>query len=383
MSLVFNQEKAEEKPEMTLVRILNVPDFVEKYLDIDTRLRLRKTCTTIREIINKKPLHIDWLIYDCYGKTIKISTHGGFEVLYEIIEEGLRVRYLDREKTIDAKNEEEQIEVIQRDLMSILDHGKLRIGILNIEDDYSAGLYDEEPPMGIRALRNTLNQLPNKLKIKSLEYLVKELDDAFIATLKTIEHLKSLQLSFGPYDMKQFKINLFELEEWKRLKSLKIWDPQLSLSDIISSYTHFENAHLAIGSFYACSDNTSLHNFVMELKDKLLQNPNLKQLKIEAISRMKAHDVKDIKSSLQQYNINNTPYPCWVSIPYPDSDKKLEMLVDKKMIWFKGPCYVKGEWEEDSSDEDDEDESDDYEDEEDDDEDEEEALNLYYYYYPQ
>ncbi|KAF1763130.1 hypothetical protein GCK72_011396 [Caenorhabditis remanei] len=120
----------------------------------------------------------------------------------------------------------------------------------------------------------------------------------------------------------------------------------------------------------------------MELKDKLLQNPNLKQLKIEAIARMKARDVKDIKTSLKKYSTNNAPYPCWVSIPYPDSDKKLEMLVEKRIIWFKGPYYVEIEVEdssdeddendEEESDEDDEDESDHYEDEEDDDEDQEE-----------
>ena len=53
---------------------------------------------------------------------------------------------------------------------------------------------------------------------------------------------------------------------------------------------------------------------------------------------------KRIKASLQQYKINNDPYPCRACIPYPDSDKKFKMLVTKKMIWFKGPCYVEGDY---------------------------------------
>ncbi|EFP10414.1 hypothetical protein CRE_22927 [Caenorhabditis remanei] len=55
------EEEVKEKPQVTLVQVLNVPDFVEQYLDIDTRLCLRKTCTTIRKIVNEKRLHIGCL----------------------------------------------------------------------------------------------------------------------------------------------------------------------------------------------------------------------------------------------------------------------------------------------------------------------------------
>ena len=54
-------------------------------------------------------------------------------------------------------------------------------------------------------------------------------------------------------------------------------------------------------------------------------------------------DFEEINASLQQYNTNNAPYPCWITIPYPDSEKKLKMLVKRKMIWFKGPSYVEEE----------------------------------------
>ncbi|KAF1763128.1 hypothetical protein GCK72_011394 [Caenorhabditis remanei] len=368
MSLVSNQDVVvkEEKPEVTLAQILNVPDFVENYLDIDTRLRLRKTCFNIRKIINEKLLNIDRLTYKFEAKFTEISTNGDFEG-------GLRVKYWDKEKVINTDDEEDQAEIIQRHFMSIFGHEKLRIDTLRIEDR-SVGWFMKESRIGKRALRRTFNELFNKLKVRNLEYYTVVIDSFLVVLLRTIDpdHLKFLEIDIHTLleNKEMFYGHLYDLEEWKRLKSLK-FDGLLKFSEIISDYTHFENAYLVI---YESQDNDEyclsdlpLHTFVMELKDKLLQNPNLKQLKFLMNWDIQDSDVEDIKASLQQYNTDNAPFPCWISIPYPDSDKKLEMLVNKQfisenlIIWFKGPCYVKGEWEEDSSDEDDEDDSNDEE----------------------
>ncbi|EFP10400.1 hypothetical protein CRE_22966 [Caenorhabditis remanei] len=345
----FGLKKMEE---ITLAQVLNVPDFGARYLDIDTRLRLRKTCTTIREIINQKPLHIDCLHYECEGENIEISTNEGFKVTYKINEEGLKVTSRDRVKSINAESEEKKIKLIQQDLMSILCSEKLRINTLRIESDQmSLG-----PRIGMKALRNTLNQIPNKLKINNLEYFVLESRDVVLkAALKKIdpEHLRFLQRKNESFYWASI-LNIYtaaSIKEWKRLKSLKISCPKLLIPDIINSYTHFEYAHLEICRFYGRSD-IMLSKYIIVLIDKLLQNPNLKQLKICAENEMGAVEFQDINGILQQYN-NNAPYSCWISIPYPDSDKKLEMLVEKNMIWFKGPCYVKGELEEERSDEED------------------------------
>ncbi|EFP10480.1 hypothetical protein CRE_22935 [Caenorhabditis remanei] len=344
MSIVFNNDEVEVKPEATLAQIFNVPDFVGKYLDIDTRFCLRATCTTIREIINEKPLHIDHLNYNSNGNAILISTNGTLKVSYQIIEEGLRVRYWDRMRLINAISKEEKVEIIQRDLKSILGSEKLRIGTFEIENNHISGVYDEKPPIGLRALRNTMSQVPNKLKIINLEYWAVELDEVFIVALKRIdlENFKCLKLTVAPFFNNCTPIwkDLYDLEEWKRLKSLKVYNWQLDVLDILRFFTHVENAHFEINSFYNTSDFTS---FVMELKDKLLQSPNLKQFKIHANKKMLDSDFEEINASLQQYNTNNAPYSCWISFPYPDSDKKLELLVEKKMLWFKGPCNVEGE----------------------------------------
>ena len=54
-------------------------------------------------------------------------------------------------------------------------------------------------------------------------------------------------------------------------------------------------------------------------------------------------EFEDIKASLQKYNTNNNWWPCWVNIPYPASDKKLQLRVKNDVILFKGPCYAKEE----------------------------------------
>ncbi|KAF1763125.1 hypothetical protein GCK72_011391 [Caenorhabditis remanei] len=98
-----------------MAQVLNVPNFVEKYLDIDARLRLRKTCTAVREIINKKPLHIDCLHYKCCGIFILIFTNEFLYVAYKISKKGLNVENGDRVEKIGAKSDEERIEIIERD----------------------------------------------------------------------------------------------------------------------------------------------------------------------------------------------------------------------------------------------------------------------------
>ncbi|KAF1763146.1 hypothetical protein GCK72_011412 [Caenorhabditis remanei] len=358
-------EKVEEKAEIALARILNVPEFVEKYLDIDTRLRLRKTCSLFREIIYEKRLQIDYLRYTCSGNSIEIYTKKGFKVLYESIHGKLRVTNGDRVRVINAKNETEKIEIIQRDLMSILGSKKLRIDTIRIEhqrpshfvDEYcywrSLGSQGEQPLTGMIALQNTFNLVPNKVKISKLEYCIDEETDVFIETMKTIDpdHLQFFQLIRSGHDCWTPFVNLYNLEQWRRLKSLDVRCPQLTVSNIIRFYTHFENAHLNIGSFHDISDETPLQNSIMMIKDKLLQNPNLKQFKVKSRYCMSDTDFEEINASLQQYNTNNAPYQCWVSIPYPDSDKKLQLLVKKRIIWFKGPCYVEEEVKEENAEE--------------------------------
>ncbi|EFP10435.1 hypothetical protein CRE_22934 [Caenorhabditis remanei] len=358
----------EEVESLTLLgQVLNIPNFVGKYLDIDLRLRLRKTCKTIRKIINEMPLHIECLQYKCNGNTIEISTNEDMKIIYVIMEgNGLVVTNGNRWKFIHAENNEKQIKIIQRDLMTILCSQKLKIDTLRIENDqisvFDIRGYDDSTQIGKRALWRTLNQVLGKLQVRKLEYLVEEVDDLLIETLEKIdpEHLKFLQLRINRYVRIRAEDweYLYNLEQWKRLATLTIRFPQLSASDILSFYTHFENALLEISDFFKREDAISKPDVVLQIKQKLLENPNLEQFIICASEDMSDSDFDDINASLQQYNINNAPYPCWISIPDPDSDKKLELLVKKKIIWFKGPCYVKGEWEEDSSDEDDEEDED-------------------------
>ncbi|KAF1763154.1 hypothetical protein GCK72_011420 [Caenorhabditis remanei] len=259
-----------EQPKVTLAQILNVPDFVEKYLDIDSRLRLRKTCKTIRKILDEKPLHIDRLNYKCNGKFIEISTDGGFRVFYEIIEIGVKVTNGNKKKLIRKRFKKKQIKIIQRDLLSILGNGKLRIDSFRIENSEISGLYDEKPPIGMRVLQNTVNRLTSKLNVKKMVYLVYVVDKALVEMVKVMnpEHFQSLQFSFERYlynctlDWK----DLYNLEQWKQLKSLNIFYPFLAVSDIVNSYTHFENAHLKIRSFYDFFDENSIWDKFMQIK---------------------------------------------------------------------------------------------------------------------
>ncbi|EFP10455.1 hypothetical protein CRE_22925 [Caenorhabditis remanei] len=275
----FSQEdlngEVEEKPEMTMAKVFNVPGFAEQYLDIPTS-------------------------------------------------------------------------------------EKLRIDTLEIEDDRTSGW---EPPIGLRALRNTFSQVPNKLKITNLEYCVLDESEVLMETLKAIdpEHLESLQLNFQRYVYNCNPVweDFYNLEQWKRLKTLNLQCPGLALSDIMKFFTHVENSNLEIHSFYGVNE-ISKHNEVMQIIEKLLQNPNLEQFIIEASYGLKSLDFADIYASLRQYDVNCDP---WVDIPYPDSDKTLMMWVETNKIWFKGPCFVE---EEESSDEDDDEEETEDEDEEDD-----------------
>ncbi|EFP10471.1 hypothetical protein CRE_22929 [Caenorhabditis remanei] len=307
-----------EVKEVTLAHVLNIPEFDGKYLDIDARLRLRKTCTTIREIINEKMLDIDCFYYRSNRMGIDISTNDNFYVIYKIIEGGLSVVNEDSEKFFNTNNEEEQMEMIQKDLMSILCSEKLRIDSFIIEHSQR-----NNPKFGMKALRNTFNQLPHKLKVRYLEYVVEENCEVLIETLKTMDpkHFKSLKLwiKLGRHDWIPSWEELNDLEQWKRLKSLHLIFGGLNSLHIIRCFTHLENAHLKIDSFDDYLELTPVHIFVMQFKDKLLQNPNLKQFKVRADRRIRNSHFEEINASLQQYNTNNDPYPCWISIPYPDS----------------------------------------------------------------
>ncbi|EFP10424.1 hypothetical protein CRE_22933 [Caenorhabditis remanei] len=352
-----------EVKEVTLAHVLNIPEFDGRYLNIDARLRLRKTCKTIREALSEKSLNIDNFFYRSNRTDIGISTNDNFYVIYKIIEGGLSVMNEDSEKFFNM-NEEEQIEMIQLDLTSILGHEKLRIDSFIIEHSRRT----EELPIGMKALQNTFDQVPNKLKVRNLEYVVEENREVFLDTLKTMDpkHLKSLKLwiKLGPDNWVPRWDELNNVEQWKHLKSLYVDYWGLDVLDVIRFFTHLENAHLKIESFYDCLEGIPLHDLLMRFKDKLLQNHNLKQFKVRAERQIRNSHFEIVNATFQQYNTNNTPYPCWISFPYPDSDKKLEMLVERKMIWFKGPCYVEGEWEEEIDHDDDEEED---EDEEDDD----------------
>ena len=162
------------------------------------------------------------------------------------------MKYWDKEKVINTDDEVDQIEIIQRDFMSIFGQGKMKIETLRIEDRPGNGFF-RHSEIGKRALLRTFNELFNKLKVRNLEYSADDWDFALVVALRTIdpEQLKFLKLEI------KFMDNLFttvwkdlpNLEQWKRLKTFDVRVPQVSVSDIISFNAHVENTFLTIDDF--------------------------------------------------------------------------------------------------------------------------------------
>lgn len=112
------------------------------------------------------------------------------------------------------------------------------------------------------------------------------------------------------------------------------------------TYDYFrilEAAHLKLVRFkLLCFD----YSRVMVFKDKLLQNPLLREIKIFWPNSFPDH-FDEINIQLGTFNQKDTQHPRWARFPYPPPNEGLvlEMAVFGDYIWFKGPEYIEGEME--------------------------------------
>ncbi|EFP10402.1 hypothetical protein CRE_22937 [Caenorhabditis remanei] len=323
----------------TLEEVIGVmKEQILKYVDVKTRLTLRRTCRSIRATVDTCSQNIQKLKY-FYGDDFIELFVDDFSVRYEFIKGGILVRHEENLKLVRVTDDEEKLEMMRMELMTILGNEKLRIATWRIEEKDP-----ELQTLGMRVLRHILDQLPpQKLKVTRLEYILLDLSEDFTKTLESLDsaYLESLFLSHDPNhrDCVNFDDAIYDLEQWKQLKTLEMDHHLSDMRELTRSWTHFERARV---NFEICVDSEtrmweSVHDEVMELKEVLLKHPALNQYQI-LFKNMRPADFNKLNETL------GTNGPAWTTFKDPGSDKNvLKMLVTEKMIWFKGPCYAEEE----------------------------------------
>lgn len=287
-NIVSKKEVAEEAVvkrnfRVALIEILKVPDFMNKHLDVDARLRLRKTCYILRKILDTNVPFIEHLTFMCEGSLIEIEIDGGLLVSYEPTTEGVLIKHKQGSKLVITSNEVEKYEMIRTELMTIFGNEKLNIGTFKVQENRNFSIHDEKA--GMKLLKYILDMLPHQLKVGKLDYKVLETEFDFCRLMESMDpnHCKSFQVIHDYYsneDDGKTLATVYQTDQWKSLKSVCIDEPTLFFKRLIDDCTHVEIGHFHYQSISYDEENQKIEDIFPELIEKLLQNPNLKQFRI-------------------------------------------------------------------------------------------------------
>ncbi|EGT31696.1 hypothetical protein CAEBREN_04361 [Caenorhabditis brenneri] len=270
-------------------------DVIE-YSDWRSRATLRKTCKPLRELADATRFRIKKFVID--------GRDGGVEII------------LDNHAAI--------YEVYRRatnDLKTILMNPKLEIEEFlldsiewNISHRFERSIFEAFP-------------LSHSLHVENFSWEGQSPTDEFITLVRTLnsETLKSISVQYLHLD--SFG-ELSETPQWMNAKKFKSIDCDFPEGSFIH-LAHFEKA------IVEDADVSLPFEEVIELKDRLLLNPKLDQLKIKLFCR----NDRQFKRAFRRLNITDG----WANFDYPDSNLKLSLRVTSVYVWFKGPCYVEDE----------------------------------------
>ncbi|EFP10451.1 hypothetical protein CRE_22924 [Caenorhabditis remanei] len=327
-----------QKKEVTLERILKLPNFVPKYVNVETRLRLRKTSFGIRDFLDNETYNIDKLTYEYGSDYIKISGDEEFAVKYENIDGGILMRNNGNLQLIQEKSEDKKIGIVQSDLMAILRNEKLRIQILKLQKKLTSDNGNYE--FGEDVLKHAFSQLLQQLKVRKL---ISGTDEIVLVMAKMDpSYLQSLRLT-DVHTTNSFKETIYGLPQWKNLKIVHINNDLSSVRDIIENWTHFRVARLKFDCLRVILKNKFVHDGVIELIKKLRGSPNLRQYRIQ-LHRISVAEYNKILETLRTGIFTNKKSNLG-NFEYPRSSGTVEMVVTRKSIWFEEQS-VSGDWSE-------------------------------------
>ncbi|EGT55010.1 hypothetical protein CAEBREN_09092 [Caenorhabditis brenneri] len=319
---------------------------VVSYLDLASRMSLRKTCHLFRHLVDIDKLSIDTLTINLCLRCIKITINESLGICYTKSKSKncCKVEYNNSSKDVESSFTKAAF----RDLAIILSNPRWEIEVLTVHEN----IYGDLPLKTNLAFRRFMNSLENKPKVECLGVSSHSSDTLLYSILRNLNETFIKTIEIDPLDQLQFeKYEIFELPQWKNATS--IFTLHLTLSP--DKWHHFLDFNKCVTWFWSADGLTSDQFLVW--KDKLLQNPQLDQAKIRIGSRngLDLTIINELNESLGIQGVG-----VWAKINYPESQKKLSICVAKNFIWFKGPEYEESEetdvedeeidYEEDSSD---------------------------------
>ncbi|CAL2035657.1 unnamed protein product [Caenorhabditis brenneri] len=272
----------------------HVLENVIEHSDWRARATLRKTCKSLRKLVDNTRFRIKNFVID--------GTNGGAELK---INDHVAIYQVYRPSADDFK--------------TILMNPKLEI-----ENFVMLELIDPNDRFGRSILEAvTSNRL---LHVESFTWDGLSPTDELIRVVRTLkpEILKSIYVQYAPLDSLG---ELSQTPQWMNANKFESGDCDFPEGSFIH-LAHFEKA-IVENAFF---DFLLPFEEVMELKDRLLLNPKLDQLKINLHGD---HDNR-LKRAFRRLNRANG----WASFNYPDSNLKLFLRVTSVYVWFRGPCYV-------------------------------------------
>ncbi|CAL2035337.1 unnamed protein product [Caenorhabditis brenneri] len=331
---------------------------VVSYLDVASRMSLRKTCHLFRHLVDIEKLRINTLDIGLSLRYIKITINESLKICYtkSKSENCCKIEYNDSSRDVKSSFTKAAF----RDLAIILSNPRWEIRDLSVHQNWhdAPNVNNNLPFNTILAFPRFMNSLENKPKVEYLEVSSPSLDTLLYSILRNLDETFIKIIKIDPMDLLPFrKYEIFELPQWKNATSIFT----LHLTLIPDKWHHFLDFNISVTCFWY-TDGLTLDQFLV-WKDKLLQNPQLNQARIRIGSRT-GLDLTIINELNESLGIQGAGYnetnPVWAEINYPGSQKKLSICVAKNLIWFKGPEYEEPEvtneedeeieYEEDSSD---------------------------------
>lgn len=306
-----------------------------QFVDVKTRLVLRRTCRSIRATCDSFSQYIKKLGYFYGDNFIEISTDNGFYVRYEFVNGGVLVRHEDNLNLVRARDENEKFEVIRTELMTIIRKERLRIRKLKIIENHGEKQNDLIPTFGMRVLRHTFDLLTNQsMRISKLKYVVLSLDENLIKVLEKMDpnHLESLLLSHdqeNPY-YTEVDEDIYKLEQWKKLKMVCMNHASSDMQDFIKNWIHLKMICL---EFETLRDNT--YDDLLKLKETLLQKSDFIFVQL-ILGNFTRAGVKRLKKTLKQQGKVRDGL-IYFDCLFPNKELSVELNYDSIKFW--GPEY--------------------------------------------
>ncbi|EGT31199.1 hypothetical protein CAEBREN_16861 [Caenorhabditis brenneri] len=173
---------------------------------------------------------------------------------------------------------------------------------------------------------DVLGRLNKKLKVNSLYFDTPH--------LHIMSHIAELLNCLDPHEIEKlstpcylpgfFANQIFGTEHWKNLKAFTCFS-EAYYENLGDTFGHLNYAHFRPLGFPTIAQ-------LIQLKEKLLQNRNLKLMKLS--HGLERKEINELRTHFEQISDSKTPFHV---VPATDQ-KTLSVFIDSSVVAFKGPC---------------------------------------------